>query len=57
MIQELLARGLTEEEIIKIYVEQLGFTESAARELYAIETGEIGGDVIEVSADEPVNPD
>ena len=60
MIKELLDRGLTEEEIIKIYVEQLGFTESAARELYAIETGEIDGDVIEatddeVSADEPVD--
>lgn len=46
MIKELLDRGLTEDEIIKIYVQQLGFTESAARELYAIETGAINGDVI-----------
>lgn len=60
MIKELLDRGLTKDEIIAIYIKQLGFTESAAREAYAIETGEIDGDVIEtnsakVSADEPVN--
>jgi hypothetical protein len=48
MIKELLERGLTKEEIIAIYVAQLGFTESAAREVYAIETGEIDGDLIEV---------
>lgn len=47
MIKELLAQGLTKEQIIEIYVKQLGFTESAARELYAIETGEIDGDVID----------
>jgi len=57
MIKELLDRGLTEEEIIKIYVEQFGYTELAARELYAIETGEIDGDMIGVSDDEPVNSD
>lgn len=60
MIKELLARGLKKEEIITLYMEQLGFTESEARQVYAIETGEIDGDVIEadsaeVSADEPID--
>lgn len=46
MIRELIAQGKTKEEIIAIYVQQ-GFARSHAEFIYAIETGEIDGDVIE----------
>jgi len=56
MIKELIAQGKTKEEIIKIYIEK-GFARSHAESIYAIETGEIDGDMIGVSDDEPVNSD
>lgn len=56
MILELIAQGLSREEIITIYIEQLGFTQSAAEFIYAIETGEIAGDVITVDEGAPDEP-
>lgn len=47
MIKELIAQGKTKEEIIAIYMEQ-GNPRSLAEFIYAIETGEIDGDVISV---------
>lgn len=59
MIKELIAQGKSREEIINIYIEK-GFARSHAEFIYAIETGEIDGDVIEATddegtTDEPVN--
>lgn len=60
MIKELIAQGKSKEEIIELYIGQ-GFARSIAEFIYAIENGEIDGDVIEatddeVSTDEPINP-
>jgi hypothetical protein len=56
MIQELLAQGLTKEEIIAIYVEQLGFTQGEAEMVFAIETGEIDGDLVAVEGPDERQP-
>jgi len=46
MIKELIAQGLTREEIIIICMEELNIERSEAEFIYAIETGEIDSDVI-----------
>lgn len=47
MIKELIDLGLDRQQIIDAYI-QSGMTEIEAEFIYAMETGEIDGDVIEV---------
>ena len=48
MILELLDLGLSKEQIVTIYIEQLNFIRSEAEFAVAIELGETIGDVIVV---------
>ena len=50
MILELIDLGWDKKRIVDSYV-LAGMTEAEATFIYAIETGEIGGDVIEVDED------
>lgn len=56
MITDLIAQGLTKDEIIAIYMDQLGYSADDAEMIYAIETGEIDGDVITTSEGAPDEP-
>jgi len=47
------AEGLTEEEHITIIMQVTGASRANAEFIYAIETGEIDGDIIELDDDEP----
>lgn len=51
MVKELKAEGLTEEMIIPIIQKVTGVDAVTAGFIYAIETGEIGGDVVEIGKD------
>lgn len=50
MIQELIALGWDRQRIIDAYV-QSGMTEVEAEFIYAIETGEVEGDIVVVDED------
>lgn len=47
MIKELIAAGSSRNEVVAILIEQLGFTQSAAEMVFAIETGIIDGDIVD----------
>ena len=52
MIKELIEQGLSYEEIIARTMETLNIVRSEAEFIYAIETGEIKSDVINLDEDE-----